>query len=951
MDVHVGSAYDPKEGDHDGHQGLAHFLEHMLFLGSGKYKEEGSYGAYLALHGGYANAFTAQTHTNYYFTVQAEAFTEALDRFAQFFVDPLLSYEGMAREVKAVHSEHEKNVLSDAWREYQLVLSLAESDSAFHHFATGNRETLQPGERLHRALLSFYAAHYRNATRMKLCVVGPQSLDELQTLVQTRFQEIGGKNESTAPDTVLLTTHELSQIDPYPSDALPVRVYAQPVTVSMRALRVFFFIPIDLEQKYRLRIPNYLAYLHHSRDKGSLYHCLHELALVEDIDLTLYDSLPVGFLVRVSLQLTEQGEAKHEEVLKEYYRFLEVLQEATDKKGCELWKQSVALEWLHFNFEENQPGVEYAIQLATAMHYAAPEDVLGSPRNAHCHEHVLRSVLERLSPENAIEIAWFSSQNITGEETRTDPFYGTRYNVTRGGVGGKNKQNVVKEGSNHTQNLCPHLHVRQSNAFLTEYVLSENITLANKMQSSEKTNSPPEVVRSDMGNTVWYSPSKHYHTNPRMEYRCSLAHTGAVDATLVVAAGLHNRLLQDQLISLQTEATEVELSSDFDISSRGSSIRVAGFYDKTPALLDEMLRHGKYSAICDSITEQRFEIVRAKYLKDLDHVASLPAYMYAAKYVLPLLIDPHAYCVEEERRALEGFKHKEKLFSVLQVAQSLVRTHTDCLGFGNVDRNTTLAMTNHVGNLAEYERVASRTEVQKNSRRLLTLPSGADILVHTTAGLPEDENEVVLSLYELSSDPIVLAHARVFERFISPLCFEELRTKRQLGYIVQSTLRTTDLPQRSASFFMFLIQSPLHNATTVLESLEEFLRSSTVENLFEELSEEKLTHALEAVKGSLSEPPLTLKDETDRVWHEIVSEQFRFDRRDNDICDLDKVSVKSLQQFYMQLVDGGQRRRLSVVVTRYGAPNVTKWNTKCDVVDMYDIASNIDTWRNNMTFA
>jgi insulysin len=38
MDVHVGHFSDP-----DDVAGLAHFLEHMLFLGTKKYPEEGSY--------------------------------------------------------------------------------------------------------------------------------------------------------------------------------------------------------------------------------------------------------------------------------------------------------------------------------------------------------------------------------------------------------------------------------------------------------------------------------------------------------------------------------------------------------------------------------------------------------------------------------------------------------------------------------------------------------------------------------------------------------------------------------------------------------------------------------------------------------------------------------------------------------------------------------------------
>lgn len=39
-------------------QGLSHYLEHMLFMGSEKYPDENEYDSYLTKHGGSSNAFT-----------------------------------------------------------------------------------------------------------------------------------------------------------------------------------------------------------------------------------------------------------------------------------------------------------------------------------------------------------------------------------------------------------------------------------------------------------------------------------------------------------------------------------------------------------------------------------------------------------------------------------------------------------------------------------------------------------------------------------------------------------------------------------------------------------------------------------------------------------------------------------------------------------------------------
>ncbi|KAL1069458.1 hypothetical protein V6Z11_D12G268200 [Gossypium hirsutum] len=54
------------------------------------------------LHGGSTNAFTASEMTNYFFDVNTGCFEEALDRFAQFFIKPLMSADATMREIKAV---------------------------------------------------------------------------------------------------------------------------------------------------------------------------------------------------------------------------------------------------------------------------------------------------------------------------------------------------------------------------------------------------------------------------------------------------------------------------------------------------------------------------------------------------------------------------------------------------------------------------------------------------------------------------------------------------------------------------------------------------------------------------------------------------------------------------------------------------------------------------------
>ena len=56
LDVHIGHLSDPPDL-----QGLAHFCEHMLFLGSEQFPEEQEYRKYLSQHGGGSNATPTPT--------------------------------------------------------------------------------------------------------------------------------------------------------------------------------------------------------------------------------------------------------------------------------------------------------------------------------------------------------------------------------------------------------------------------------------------------------------------------------------------------------------------------------------------------------------------------------------------------------------------------------------------------------------------------------------------------------------------------------------------------------------------------------------------------------------------------------------------------------------------------------------------------------------------------
>ena len=124
-------------------QGLAHFLEHMLFLGSEKYPDESYFDEFVSKNGGYSNAYTDTYQTVYYFSILNDNFEKSIDIFSRFFIDPLFDKNSVDREINAIESEHNKNIQSDIWRISHLSDIISKKDSMINKFSTGNLKSLK----------------------------------------------------------------------------------------------------------------------------------------------------------------------------------------------------------------------------------------------------------------------------------------------------------------------------------------------------------------------------------------------------------------------------------------------------------------------------------------------------------------------------------------------------------------------------------------------------------------------------------------------------------------------------------------------------------------------------------------------------------------------------------------------------------------------------------------
>lgn len=166
--------------------GLAHFLEHLFFLGTERFPADQNLMAYVQRHGGQVNASTRERTTDFFFELAPPLFAGGLERLCEMLTQPRMTLADQLREREVLHAEFIAWSRDDASRDQLQLLQPLSPLHPLRWFHAGNRFSLPvPRPAFQQALQDFYRAYYQ-AGQVTLSLAGPQTLDDLQALA-TRF--------------------------------------------------------------------------------------------------------------------------------------------------------------------------------------------------------------------------------------------------------------------------------------------------------------------------------------------------------------------------------------------------------------------------------------------------------------------------------------------------------------------------------------------------------------------------------------------------------------------------------------------------------------------------------------------------------------------------------------------------------------------------------------------
>ncbi len=862
VDVNSGYNSDPLA-----FHGLAHFLEHMLFLGTEKYPESGEYQEYISSHGGSHNAYTAYENTNYYFDIESAYLEPALDRFAQFFITPLFNEEYVDREKNAVNSEYQSNLQNDGRRSNSVWKQIINQAHPLAKFSTGNLDTLTDKSdiSLRQALLDHYARFY-SANQMTVAILGRESLDELENLARDKFSAIANTG-SEAPQTD----------EPlFLADQLPAILEYQPIR-NNRSLSYSFPIPVHLE-RYREKPTAYIGHLIGHESEGSLLALLRDLGWANGLSAGGGISHEDNATFSVNISLTEEGQNHIDEISSYLFQTIELVK----SQGLQRWlfDEQQLMANLSFTFQEPTQAISAVSSLSRRMQEYPLEEIISAPYAwENFNPDFLEQILAALRPDNVL--LTYTSQSVMPEQT--DPWYSAPY--TYAALPASRTQAWLADAAS------PALALPEPNPFLPDDI-SIKATQQRDAEalSLQEMLDKPALILDEGGVRLWFEQDDIFNL-PRANFFLyamtplfSDSLENSILSTLVV------NLLNDKLNEYEYPANLAGVFYQLRRRSRGFTLSLSGYNDKQDILLREVME----TLQAHDFEEERFNIIRTEMIRALENARFQNPYVRAYGAVQDLLSDP--YWSDDERLAmLAEVSFEDVLDFVPRMMQNL---RMDALYHGNVTQAEALAL---VGELRRYLE-SSAEQVIPPFGTVVDMPDSGRVVLE----LEVDHDDSALVVYLQGPDDSLQTRARlaVLGNMIRSPFFDDLRTENQLGYIVNAgAMNLMDV-----SGLVMYVQSPVVDPLALETYVDDFV--SNYAEMLDNMSEDEFEAIKAGLLNNLLEKPQRLGSLSSRFWNDILEQELAADSLLELSDAVSMVSLDDVRRYYRGYVSAEAVGRL-----------------------------------------
>ena len=860
LSVNVGSFQDPSP-----REGLAHFLEHMLFLGTKKYPKPGEYGEYISSRGGYHNAMTSSEATTYLFSILPEHFAGGLDRFSQFFVSPLFNPELVDRERNAVDSEFKLKIKHDGRRVYQVHKVTSNTKHPFSQFSVGNLQTLENTDtnKVRDDLIEFYNNYY-SADRMSLTLVSSHELSLLKEWANKYFSSIPKKKVLDVANTELVFTKEQTSVD----------IKIKPLG-DYKELSFLFPIPSQRDN-YLYKPAAYIAFLLEQSHSNSLYKHLKDKNLISNLSAQ-HDQLARNQdFIEVSFSLTEQGAKNIENISQYLFNYIEYLQ----ANGIQEWifEEMKKSGQRNLEYQEKISPLKYAMRINMNLAKYPIEKVLIAPyfyNKMVYNVDKIQEIFKYLVPTNARRI--LVDKNITTD--KFEPLYKVEYSYEK-------LSKLQLTGWKLSSSKLAFSLLKPVSFMPENFAVNKNVKL-NKLD--------PVLIVEQPGVRAWHKQDTEF-LFPKQYINLVLANN--IDsARSALKLQLWVNVIEDRLFEFATQFNLAGVNADISSISRGVSLEVAMFSDKADILFAKVSKHLKKA----TVDKNRFNIIKESLKRTLNNFYQQIPVQQGMSNIYSLL-NTHAWHPMSLLSEIDSVT-KDELEDY--IGTFLQNMHLEWLVYGNISPTQAEDFIIPTSKAIINADFSEKPSVVGNSQMLLT-PGTTNYYVFSA----EHKDAVVISYYQANATgDHALAKTALIKEIINPPFYEELRTKQQLGYVVGAGV----LPFRKQPSMMFYVESP-NSSSLVLESkIETFIQA--FKSQLESLTAKEFAVYQQGLVGKLLEKPHSMSEAMNRWWDKIIDETYHFKYNQDIAAELKIIEQEDLVSFYDELFLNPKIKRNLIVET------------------------------------
>ncbi|CAH2986249.1 unnamed protein product [Chilo suppressalis] len=944
--VGVGSYSDPQDI-----QGLAHFVEHMVFMGSEKYPKENEFDAFIKKKGGSDNASTDCEMTTFYFEIQEKHLPQAMDMFSQFFVSPLMLKEAMQREREAIESEFAIASPSDSNRKDQLLSSLFPKDHPARIFTWGNlrslRDDIDDDEKLYKAAHEFRKRHY-SANRMTVAVQARMDLEALEQYVVSTFGRV---------PTNKLPPEDFSQFAFTPDSVTPEfrsMFYVKPVSDTTEVHLTWCMR--SLISEYQSKPHQYISYLLGHEGKGSLLSYLRKkvwaLGIYTGNSESGIDYTSMYSLFSTQVVLTKNGLDHIDEVLEAIFSYINMLRKLGPSER--IYNEIKAIEETSFRFEEESQPADHVESLAENMHFYPPEHYITGDKLYYKYDPKGITELLDCMRADTVNIMVLSNKHSTPiQYDAKEKWFGTEYK----------RQEIPPQWLDRWLTVEPYsnYHLPDKNVYITTdfslippaepylrvaHDLGIDLATSSVKDISKKTiNSPPNtqvlkqadlvatvnnfrldqpnLLRKNRHMELWYKPDFKFRFPTALLYFYFISPLSIKSPREACLMDLWTDVLQQGLKEEVYPANMADLSHSLFMSDKGFTLKVNGYSQNLHLLVELITREMRGAA--GNLSSEMFEAVRDVRARSYHNVLIRP-HKLSKDVRMNLLIEPY---ISPRKKA--ELVHNITLADLTDFSDRMLdHVYLQVLMQGNIPWYEAIRIAENVQNNLRFEG-PSPDELPKFE--VHELPIG-ERKVRVMSLNPHSTNSIVTNYYQgEATTPKDTATLEVLMMLMEEPVFDMLRTKEQLGYSVFSMMRYTF----GVLGFSITVNTQVDkfSVSHVDSRVEAFLKKFARD--VRKLNERTLHATRTALVQLKHTTDYELKEEVERNWREITTMDYQFQRLFMEADAIEKITLKDIRSWVENHFSSGNRsqfRKLSVQIMGHKANKDKDDNTTIPETDV-----------------